>query len=115
MLATTLLQKTVITDNAAAVAPVALATLQKNAVKFATCSCMNAIAQNATMTGAGTEFPAIPSTVVHAAVLCVRIVSATHMFVGLEIHTARFVAMAWLSVAMTIHLMNGDWYESQDK
>ena len=115
MLATTLLQKTVITDNAAAVAPVALATLQKNAVKFATCSCMNAIAQNATMTGAGTEFPAIPSTVVHAAAPCVRIVSATRMFVGLEIHTARFVVMEWKTVETIIHPMNGDWYESQDK
>ena len=55
----------------------------KNAVKFATCSCMNAIAQNATMTSAGTEFPAIPSTVVHTAVLCVMIVETIPHIVSL--------------------------------
>ena len=68
---------------------------QKNAVKFATCSCMNAIAQNATMTSAGTEFPAIPSTVVRFADQCARVVLEIHMLVGLEKHTVRFVAMAW--------------------
>jgi hypothetical protein len=108
VLATTLLQKTVITDNAAAVAPVALATLQKNAVKFATCSCMNAIVQHATTTSAGTEFPTIPSTVVHFADPCVKAALATPTFVGPETHTARFVVMAWQSVAMTIHPMSGD-------
>ena len=68
---------------------------RKNAVKFATCSCMNAIAQNATMTSAGTESPAIPSTVVRFADQCARVVLEIHMLVGLEKHTVRFVAMAW--------------------
>ena len=84
---------------------------QKNAVKFATCSCMNAIAQNATMTSAGTEFPAIPSTVVRFADQCVRVVLEIHILVGLEIHTARFVVMEWKTVETTIHPMNGDWLE----
>ena len=70
----------IVTMASAAIAAVDVqGTLMMNAAKFATCSCMNVIAQHATMMIAIVEFPMTPSTVVRVADQCVKTVLEIHI------------------------------------